>query len=92
MPYTELYICVHLANFVRDLLVNIASNFQKVDLVKPLGFLPFSVPLSCPCLFLNTTTLPTVSCGHPPTIFYTALEIASRVLYSCRLRKLADKK
>jgi hypothetical protein len=37
-------------------------------------------PLSCPDLFLCTITLLTVSRDAPPTLSYTTLEMASRVL------------
>jgi hypothetical protein len=37
-------------------------------------------PLSCPDLFLYTITLPAVSRDAPPTLTYTTLEMASRVL------------
>jgi hypothetical protein len=39
-------------------------------------------PLSCTVLFLYTITLPAVSCDEPPTLSYTTLELASRVLLS----------
>jgi hypothetical protein len=38
--------------------------------------------LSHPDLFLDTITLPAVSCDAPPTLSYTTLEMASRVLLS----------
>jgi hypothetical protein len=41
-------------------------------------------PLSCTDLFLYTITLPTVSCDAPPTLSYTTLELASRVLLSSK--------
>ncbi len=43
-------------------------------------------PLSCPDLFLYTITLPAVSCDAPPTLSYTTLELASRVLLSTKAR------
>jgi hypothetical protein len=41
-------------------------------------------PLSCPDLFVYTITLPAVSCDAPPTLSYTTLELASRVLLSSK--------
>ncbi len=41
-------------------------------------------PLSCTDLFLYTITLPAVSCDAPPTLSYTTLELASRVLLSSK--------
>jgi hypothetical protein len=41
-------------------------------------------PLSCPDLFLYTITLPAVSCDASPTLSYTTLELASRVLSSSK--------
>jgi hypothetical protein len=41
-------------------------------------------PLSCPDLFLYTITLPAVSCDAPPTLSYTTLELALRVLLSSK--------
>jgi hypothetical protein len=39
-------------------------------------------PLSCPDLFLYTITLPAICRDAPPTLPYTSLELASRVLLS----------
>ncbi len=41
-------------------------------------------PLSRPNLFLYTITLPVVSRDAPATLFYTTLEMASRVLLSSK--------
>jgi hypothetical protein len=41
-------------------------------------------PLSCPKLFLYTITLPAVSCDAHATLYYTTLELASRVLLSSK--------
>ncbi len=41
-------------------------------------------PLSCTDLFLYTITLLAVSCDAPPTLSYTTLELASRVLLSSK--------
>jgi hypothetical protein len=41
-------------------------------------------PLSCTDLFLYTITLPAASCDAPPTLSYTTLELASRVLLSTK--------
>jgi hypothetical protein len=41
-------------------------------------------PLSCTDLFLYTITLPAASCVAPPTLSYTTLELASRVLLSTK--------
>ncbi len=41
-------------------------------------------PLSYTDLFLYTITLPAVSCDAPPTLSYTTLELASRVLLSSK--------
>jgi hypothetical protein len=48
------------------------------------GGIILGFPLSCPDLFLCTITLPAVSCDAPPTLSYTALELASRVLLSSK--------
>ncbi len=41
-------------------------------------------PLSCTDLFLYTITLPAASCDAPPSLSYTTLELASRVLLSTK--------
>ncbi len=52
------------------------------------GFLVVGIilgsPFSRPDLFLYTMTLPAVSRDAPPTLSYTTLEMASRVLLSSK--------
>ncbi len=48
------------------------------------GGIILGFPLSCTDLFLYTINLPAVSCDAPPTLSYTTLELASRVLLSSK--------
>jgi hypothetical protein len=48
------------------------------------GSITLGFPLSCTDLFLYRITLPAVSCDAPPTLSYTTLELASRVLLSSK--------
>ncbi len=48
------------------------------------GGIILGFPLCCTDLFLYRITLPAVSCDAPPTLSYTSLELASRVLLSSK--------
>jgi hypothetical protein len=77
-------------NYLTDILVSKINAYEVCTVQYTLfsrflsGGIILGSPLSRPDLFLYTITLPAVSHDAPPTLSYTTLEMASRVLLSSK--------